>query len=194
MFNDFISQNFNKNIPLSTVLLIFFTLIENSDLLNLHVRKKIKVLSGERNTKATGWIKSLSRALYERISGQDTGAEEMLFTSSELLQFTTEEKRNTPLTVKLDEFAVALNLISKSKKTPKIKLLPISQKEIQPVLVICPRSVVCEDMNCGPRSLVQGTRSRDIPKVTLIKSTAIYKNVPVLTGQCPQCFTLYCRS
>ena len=118
--------------------------------MNLHARQKVKVLPGKKNIKATGWMKCLSRALYERISGQDTGAEEILFTSSELLQFTTEEKRITPLTVKLDEFAVALNLISKSKKPSKIKLLPISQKEIQPVLVICPRSVVCEDMNCSP--------------------------------------------
>ncbi len=114
----------------------------------------------------------------------------MLFISAELLQFTDEKKRITPLTVKLDELAIALDLIHE-KKAPKTKLLPISQKEIQPVLVICPRSVVCEDINCGPQSLVQGTKPRNIPKVTLIKSTAIYKDVPVLTGQCSKCTTLY---
>jgi len=81
----------------------------------------------------------------------------MLFTSSELLQFTDEEKRIT-LTIKLDELAIALNFIPKTKKAPKEKLLPISQKDIQSVLVICPRSVVCEDMNCGPQSLIQETR------------------------------------
>ena len=75
------------------------------------------------------------------MSDQNKGVEEMLFTSSELLQFTDEEKRITPLTVKLDELAIALNLIL-HKKAPKTKLLPISQKEIQPVLVICPRSVI----------------------------------------------------
>ena len=72
----------------------------------------------------------------------------MLFISAELLQFTDEKKRITPLTVKLDELAIALDLIHE-KKAPKTKLLPISQKEIQSVLVICPRSVVCEDINCG---------------------------------------------
>ncbi len=72
----------------------------------------------------------------------------MLFTSAELLQFTDENKRITPLTIKLDELAIALDLIPE-KKAPKTKLLPISQKEMQPVLVICPRSVVCEDINCG---------------------------------------------
>src|SRR6266511_2933940 len=190
VFSNFINKNFHKDIPLSTVFLIFFSLIENSDLLNLHARQKIKVLSDERNTKATGWMKFLSRTLYKQMSDQDKGVEEMLFTSSELLQFTDEEKRITPLTVKLDELAIALNLIP-HKKAPKTKLLPISQKEIQPVLIICPRSVICEDINCGPRSLVQGTKPRDIPKVTLIKSTAIYKDVPVLTGQCSKCTTLY---
>jgi hypothetical protein len=189
VFNDFISKNFGKNIQLSTVFLIFFTLIENTDLLNLHARQKIKVLPGEKGRKATGWMKCLSRALYERISKQ--GTEEMLFTSSELLQFTDEEKRITPLTIKLDELAAALNLIPKTKKVPKKKLLPISQKEIKPVLVICPRSVICEDMDCSSRSLVQKTKIRDIPKVTLIKGTAIYKNVPLLTGECPKCLTLY---
>jgi hypothetical protein len=59
VFNDFISKNFNSNISLSTVLLIFFSLIENTDILNLHARQKIKVLSGEKSTQATGWLKCL---------------------------------------------------------------------------------------------------------------------------------------
>ncbi len=189
VFNDFIGKNFNKNISLSTVLLIFFTLIENTDLLNLHARQKIKVLPDEKSTKATGWMKCLSRAVYERISKQNT--EEMLFTSSELLQFTDQDKRITPLTLKLDKLAVALGLIPKRKKAPKKKLLPISQKAIKPVLVICPRSVVCEDLECSPRALVQKTKLRDIPKVTMIKGTTIYKKVPLLTGHCPKCQTLY---
>jgi len=106
-------------------------------------------------------MKCLSRAVYERVSKQGTA--EMLFTSSELLQFTSKQKRITPLTIKLDELAAALNLIPKKKKVPKTKLLPISQKEIKPVLVICPKSVVCEDLDCSPldcspRSLIQGTK------------------------------------
>ena len=189
MFSDYISKNFNRDISLSTVLLMFFSLIENPDLLNLHARQKIKVLDGEKNIQATGWLKCLSRALYECTQKHQT--EEMLFTSSDLLQFTTEDKRITPLTVKLDDFATVLGLVPKGKKAPKTKLVPISQQQIQPLLVICPRSVVCEDMNCKPRSLVQGTKPHDIPKVTLIKDTKIYKNVPLLTGQCPKCSTLY---
>src|SRR6266567_2380335 len=112
--------------------------------------------STEKNTQATGWMKFLSRALYDRVSKQNI--EEMLFTSSELLQFTEEEERITPLSVKLDELAIALNLIPQAKKAPKTNLLPISQKQIQPVLVIFPRSVVCEDIDCKARSLVQKTK------------------------------------
>lgn len=189
VFSDYISKNFNSDITLSTVFLIFFSLIENPDLLNLHARQKIKVLEIERPTQATGWLKCFARALYERAQKQDT--EEMLFTSSDLLQFTSEDKRITPLTLKLDQLAVVLELIPKGKKQPKTKLVPISQSQIQPVLVICPRSTTCEDMNCEPRSLTQGTKPHDIPKVTLIKGTTIHKNVSLLTGQCPKCSTLY---
>jgi len=189
MFNNYISKNFHRDISLSTVLMIFFSLIENPDLLNLHARQKIKVLDGEKNIQATGWLKCLSQALYERTEKQH--AEDTLFTSSDLLQYTSGDKRITPLTMKLDELAVVLNLIPKEKKAPKSKLIPISQKQIQPVLVICPRSTICEDMTCSARSLVQGTKLSDIPKVTLIKGTMIYKNVPLLTGQCPKCSTLY---
>ena len=60
VFNDFMSKNFNNNISLSAVLLIFFTMIENTDLLNLHARQNIKVLPGEKSTQATGWMNFLS--------------------------------------------------------------------------------------------------------------------------------------
>ena len=60
VFSDYISKNFNSNISLSAVFLIFFSLIENPDFLNLHARQKIKVLDSERATQATGWLKCLS--------------------------------------------------------------------------------------------------------------------------------------
>ena len=164
-------------------------LIENPDLLNLHARQRIKVLDSERATQATGWLKCLSQALYECTYKQHR--EEMLFTSSDLLQFTSEDKRITPLTIKLDQLAVVLELNQREKKRPKTKLVPISQKQIWPVLVICSRSTICEDMSCEPQSLTQATRPCDIPKVTLIKGTMIHEDVPLLTGQCSTCSTLY---
>ena len=76
-------------------------------------------------------------------------------------------------------------------RQPKTKLVPISQKQIWPVLVICPKSTICEDMSCEPRSLTQATRPHNITKVTLIKGTMIYEDVPLLIGQCSTCPTLY---
>jgi hypothetical protein len=49
----------------------------------------------------------------------------------------------------------------------------------------------CEDIGCDPCALHQATRERDIPKVTLIKGNKIYKNVALLSGNCPKCDTLY---
>jgi len=37
----------------------------------------------------------------------------------------------------------------------------------------------------------QITKTWDIPKVKLVKGSDIYQNVPVLTGQCFKCKTLY---
>ncbi|KAF8811777.1 hypothetical protein BYT27DRAFT_7010596, partial [Phlegmacium glaucopus] len=96
------------------------------------------------------------------------------------------------LALKLGAFAQILNLnpYHKNGKFDK-KLLPVSHKAIQPVLVICPTSLTCEDTRCEPRGLLQNTRVRDIPSVTLIKGITIYQNVPVLTGVCTTCNTTY---
>ena len=68
----------------------------------------------------------------------------------------------------------------------KRKLLPISCHEIEPAYVICPTTLECQ-----PRCLIQSTRERDIPLVTLIKGHTVHQNVPVLTEKCPRCKTLY---
>jgi hypothetical protein len=49
----------------------------------------------------------------------------------------------------------------------------------------------CETVNCNSRSLLQSTRTRDIPQVTLMKNSVIYDNVFVFTGECPTCKTKY---
>jgi hypothetical protein len=69
VFSDYISKTFNSDISLSTIFLIFFSLIENPDLLNMHARQKVKVLKSERATQATRW---LSQALYEHAEKQHT--------------------------------------------------------------------------------------------------------------------------
>jgi hypothetical protein len=71
------------------------------------------------------------------------------------------------------------------------KLKPISHASIQAAQVICPNAIICETITCNPRSLVQITKIRDIPRVTLIKGSTTYENVQVLTGRCRKCKTIY---
>ena len=71
------------------------------------------------------------------------------------------------------------------------KLKAGSYKSIKAAQVICPNSITCETASCNFRSLLQITRLRDIPRITLIKGSEIYENVQVLTGYCPSCQTTY---
>jgi len=50
---------------------------------------------------------------------------------------------------------------------------------------------MCETQDCNPRSLNQSTKDRDIPMVTLIKGQTVHQHVPVFTGKCRSCKTLY---
>jgi hypothetical protein len=98
----------------------------------------------------------------------------------------------TSLAEKLDKLATLLELYpytSKGKFKRKVKV--VSHAEIQPALIICPDSIVCEDMACKPWALHQATKIADIPKVTLIKGVDAYRAIPVLTGECTRCGTLY---
>ena len=96
------------------------------------------------------------------------------------------------LSRKLDKIAICLGLSPyDSRGNYKEKLLPISHDEIEPAYVICPTSFICGTLECQPRCLIQSTRERDIPLVTLIKGHTVHQNVPVLTGKCPRCKTLY---
>jgi uncharacterized Zn finger protein (UPF0148 family) len=186
-FNKFVNSNFSPQVSLSTVLLVLFTMTENSDLLNLHARQKNPQCIGELKQSSSGWIRALARSLIDRLEETTKN----LFIESECL----EKSRNdliTPLTVKLDKLmdVLKLNPFSKSGKLRK-RLQPISHREITAVHIICPQSTECEDIQCDPRGLHQATRDRDIPKVTLIKGNKIFKNVTVLSGKCPKCETVY---
>ena len=93
---------------------------------------------------------------------------------------------------KLDMLAKVLNLYPYDKNGQfQGNLKPISHKSIQAAQVICPNAVVCKTNNCNPRSLLQITKIRDIPRVTLIKGSNIFENVQVPTGRCPKCKTNY---
>jgi hypothetical protein len=188
-FNNFVVENFSSQISLTTVLLVLFSLTENSDLLNLHACQKNPYLPGEKAQTASGWMKSLARALNEHL-GDNAKA---LFKTRELPQSFEHDELTIPVCIKLDKMADALKLkptFSNSGKM-KHKLSSVSHQEIAAVHVICPTSVECEDTKCSPHALHQDTRLRDIPHVTLIKGTNIYKNVSVLSGMCVGCNTRY---
>ena len=186
-FNQIIESAFGSHISLATVLTLLFTITENVDLLNLHFQQQHPEFQGENKTQTTGWLIALSRALIDRLGSTASS----LYDDEEEYTLTQHDKVKL-VARKLNDMAVNLNLTPYDDQDGYMgKLLPISHKAIQPVHMICPESLVCGTATCKPRSLVQDTRKRDIPSVTLIKDHKIYKKVSVLTGKCPDCKTSY---
>ena len=117
---------------------------------------------------------------------------ETLFCEHELVQEPSGKAKADLLSGKLDKLAGCLKLSTFDEKgNYKGKLLPPSHSKIEPAYVICPPSFACETQSCSPRSLCQSTKTSDIPLVTLIKGQTVYQDVPVLTGKCTNCKTLY---
>ena len=184
-FSQFIQEHFGSDITLSQVLVVLFTLTENTGLLSLHARQQNPKYSGEARTSTSVWIKCLARGLQERL---DTD-QNQLYANQETAVSDTVNK----ICTNLDALAKLLGLYPyDSNGKFKGKLKPVSHESIQPVHIICPEDVVCQTAKCNPRSLVLGVKLRDIPRVTLIKGCTAHANVQVLTGQCPKCKTLYC--
>src|SRR5271169_2590347 len=186
-FNMLVEEIFGSDISLATVLMVLFTLTNNSTLLSLHARQQNPVVKGEYKVGVTAWIKALACALHDKL-------EDNIYTLQRDDEKGTGNSNRLIHTVgeKLDQFSKRLNLYpDNSKGKFQGKLKPISHAQIQPVLVICPNSIECEEMSCDPWAVHQITKTRDIPKVTLVKGSDIYQNVPVLTGQCLKCKTLY---
>ncbi|KAF8870855.1 hypothetical protein BD779DRAFT_1454802, partial [Infundibulicybe gibba] len=105
-FNQFVNANFDDKISLATVLMVLFTMTDNTDLLNLHARQKHPTCDGEYASNTTGWIKSLAR----RIKAQLQGNTKILFTKFQLAQCTKEDDIITSLASKLDVLAEVLDL------------------------------------------------------------------------------------
>src|SRR6266511_1055379 len=102
------------------------------------------------------------------------------------------KRRNNLIASKLETLANNLHLSPYDQNGRyRGKLHLVSHKKIEAALVICPISFVCGTLSCRPRSLVQISDHRDIALVTLIKGHTVHENVPVLTGKCNQCATLY---
>lgn len=189
VFAQFVKEHFSSKITLSQVLLVLFTITDNTDLLNLHARQQNPEYPEENpslNSGNSGWIRGLARALQDKMGD----GQKRLFKNS-----TDKNNSNDQITAigeKLDGLTKILELYPYDKHGQfQDKLNPISYTSIQAAQVICPNTFVCETTTCNPRSLLQITKQRDIPRVTLIKGSTIYEGVHVLTGRCPKCKTKY---
>src|ERR1700678_4360799 len=71
----------------------------------------------------------------------------------------------TAIGEKLDGLTKVLKLYPYDKNGQfQGKLKPISHASIQAAQVVCPNAIVCETTTCNPRSLLQITKVRDIPR------------------------------
>jgi len=71
-FSQFIQEIFGSDITLSQVLIVLFTLTENTDLLSLHARQQNPKYSGEIHSTYSAWMKCLACGLQERLgTGQN---------------------------------------------------------------------------------------------------------------------------
>lgn len=187
VFAEFIKENFSSKISLASVMVLLFSMMENPDLLTLHARQQ-NPYPGKYKIINSAWMASLVRALTERLGRK---AKHLLRHGDIPTNESVDENINV-IGGKLDAFAKMLQLYPYSENNHFLgKLKPVSRKSIEAVHMICPEAVECETTSCRGRSLQQITRSRDIPKVTLIKGSDIHQNAHVLTGKCSQCKTLY---
>jgi hypothetical protein len=192
-FNQIIESTLGSKVTLATVLTVLFTLTENPDLLNLHFRQQYPTEMGENKIQISGWIIALVNALTNQLGKKRSST---LFFNHDyddsLWEEANRKHRNNSIAIKLDKLASNLSLSPYDKMgNYKGKLHAVSHKNIEPALVICPTSFVCGTLSCKPRSLVQFSLDRDIPLVTLVKGHTIYEDIPVLTGKCNNCATLY---
>ncbi|KAM6491044.1 hypothetical protein JOM56_013284 [Amanita muscaria] len=188
VFSKFVEDNFASTVSLSTVLMLLFTITENTDLFSLHFFQR----SGERGSKksppATGWIRNLGTAVKRRL---DENQAELL-SEDDVDAHSSEQKSSIAIGIKMDALAVVLGLhpFNKAGKfTGKLKA--VSHKQIQAVYSLCPNTATCQTMDCNKKALYQNTKPADLGLVTFIKDFTVYDDVPVYSGLCKQCGTIY---
>ncbi|TDL13563.1 hypothetical protein BD410DRAFT_735206 [Rickenella mellea] len=190
-FSQFIGNNFSKKVSLATVLVVLFSTTCNSDLLNLHARQQNPQLDNEISQTISGWMKAFARALDERL-GTDS---KRLFKKHELKSNLEDDQRLTLIGMKLNGLSKLIGMDPYYRdESGRIMCKPlkvISEKEIEPVHLICPISMHCSSAQCEKRALLLDTRDRDVPRVTLIKGTKFYPECHLLSGMCTNCGTRY---
>jgi len=188
LFSNFIQQSLGPTVSLLTVLVLVFSVLENPECFSLHAWQQCPKYPGEKASAASGWIKHLAHAIQDKLGSATAG----LLRTQDISKDMSEDQVLTVTASKLVALAQVLQFYPVDKNGMFLgKLKSVSQKSIQTVQVICPTSVQCMTATCNPCSLLQATKTRDIPKVTLVKNFITYDKVSVLTGKCPDCLTLY---
>ena len=194
-FNKFVERNFSSNITLTTVLTLLFTLTENTDLLNLHQQQQNPQLKEENDEKKekrveiSSWINSLACEVQKQTTKKQF---KTLFQTSEALQSIPDTQVITRVSTKLNGFINLLGLNSFGTDGKLIrKLYPVSKKEIQPILIICPPSNTCSNKKCRGRGILQHSDPNQLAVVTVLKGSEIFRNVVLLSGKCSNCKTHY---
>ncbi|TDL17112.1 hypothetical protein BD410DRAFT_816582 [Rickenella mellea] len=195
-FSAFVNARFSSHIPLSTVLVVLFTVTSNTDLLNLHSRQKNGQSNlGEHSIALTGWIKALVRALTEKLKNDEIN---FLFKSIERKSIKPEDDEerlegpivDAKIAEKLNALTELLNLNPCKQESSYNK--PLKQiSDIEPAYVVCPAIMHCTTQACRKRSITLDSRDRDAPRVTLIKGSKMHANVHLLKGTCKGCKTIY---
>ena len=152
-FSKFILNNFSSKITLAQVLLVLFTITDNTDLLNLHACQQNPQYREETCASNSGWIKCLARGLQEKLG--DNSAR--LLKKNEMINM---GKHDIVISIsgKLDALSKLLLLYpydSEGQSQGKLQL--VSYKSIQAVQVVCPHISECETISCNPQSLLQTT-------------------------------------
>src|SRR6266850_967811 len=68
LFSKFVGDHFISTVSLSTVLMVLFSVTENTDLFSLHFCQRTK----EKSTSATSWIRCLANAVKTRLDEQNS--------------------------------------------------------------------------------------------------------------------------
>jgi hypothetical protein len=131
-----VESHFSSRISLAAVLVVLFTTTSNTDLFNLHARQQ-NPTSDESGQPISGWIKALARVLDEKL-GEDT---HRLFKKSENKSGLSDIRVQHEIAIKLDSLSKLLELYLYNAQHQQQKpLKPVSEKAIEPALVICPVS------------------------------------------------------
>ena len=124
VFTRFVKENFSSNITLSQVLLVLFTMTDNTDLLNLHARQQNPEYPEENHSSDSGWIRGLARALQDKLGD----GQKRLFKKTDN---SNSDDQLTAIGEKLDGLAKVLKLYPYDKyRQYQDKLKPISYASI----------------------------------------------------------------